>query len=153
MRKSIVYVDMDNVLCKYAEAHAEALIKDPKVAFPQGKYGFYANLEPVKDSIESYNKLKDYFDVMILTRPSVFNPMSYTEKRVWVEKYFGFDECFNLIECSDKTICRGAYLIDDNIQLGRFSEKDNLSDFPKHIHFGTKEFPDWKSILKHFKID
>jgi len=41
------------------------------------------------------------------------NPLSYTEKRVWIEKFFGIDFVEKLIICSNKGLVKGAFLIDD----------------------------------------
>lgn len=143
--KDLLYFDMDNVLCNYDKRIAEQLISEPKVAFPQSRYGFYMGLEPMFEAIESYKELKQYYVTKILSRPSVFNALSYTEKRVWVEKHLGFDECYNLILSCDKTIARGNYLIDDNIQTGHFVEDISW----KLIHFGSIEFPDWNTVKNH----
>lgn len=144
-RKPIIYVDMDNVLCEYDKAHKQALIKTPKVLYPQSVFGFYLNLKPIPGAIEAYKKLKLDYDVCILTKPSVINAMSYTEKRYWIEIYLGYSECENLIISCDKTLLKGDILIDDNIQTGR-KEPDW-----EHIHFGTKKFQNWTTVLNYLK--
>lgn len=143
MIKEILYIDMDDVLCEYKKGISDGLIKEPNVQYPQSRYGFYTNLEPVQDAIYSYFRLKQFFSVKILSRPSVKNPLSYTEKRIWIEKHLGHSECYNLILSKDKTLLRGDWLIDDNIQEGL------LKPEWKHIHFGSNEFPNWNSITKY----
>lgn len=39
---------------------------------------------------------------------------------------------------------KSDYLIDDNIHEGRFEPSW------KHIHFGQKDFSDWKTTTKYF---
>ena len=39
--KKIVYVDMDGVLCDFADAHRQALERQPEIAYPQSQYGFF----------------------------------------------------------------------------------------------------------------
>ena len=54
----------------------------------------------------------DKFDMWFLTAPSIKNPMSYAEKRVWIETNSFPPE--RLIICPDKSLLKGDYLIDDN---------------------------------------
>ena len=131
-----VFIDLDDTMCDFSKSYR--LLK-PKYEYPQSLYGFFRNLEPIKDSIESYNLLETKYDVWILTAPSIYNPLSYSEKREWVEKYLGFERCKKLIISPNKSLLIGDYLIDDNIHEGFLGE---------HIHFG-KKYSDWESIIKY----
>ena len=88
----IIYIDMDDVLCDFSGAHTKSLKQTPGIIFPQSQYGFFEKLEPLPDSIECIEKMisSRLIEPYILTAPSTRNPFSYTEKRVWVEKYFGY---------------------------------------------------------------
>jgi 5'(3')-deoxyribonucleotidase len=141
--KPIVYVDLDDTLCDFAKAQAIAISKEPGIIYPQSQYKFFENLEPIPGAIEGYKTLKTKYDVLILSRPSVYNPLSYTEKRIWVEKYFGFKECDNLILSCDKTLLRGKYLIDDMTQTGLMEPEW------ERIPFGSPKFPNWYSVLNY----
>jgi 5'-nucleotidase len=141
--KKIVGIDMDNTMFDFNSAFELAITKNPSIQYPQSQYGFFANLEPIPGAIDGYFQLKEKFHVKIVTRPSVWNPLCYTEKRVSVEKHLGFDECENLIEICDKTLFAGDYLIDDMPQEGL------LDPSWGQIMFGSKEFPDWTSVLKY----
>lgn len=141
--KPIIYIDLDDTLCNFSKAYKYALEKEPGIAYPQSQFKFFENLEPIEDSIESYKLLKDKYTVLILSKPSIYNPLSYTEKRIWVEKYFGFEECNNLILSCDKTLLRGRYLIDDCSQVGLLNPKW------EHIKFGSLKFPNWKVIINY----
>jgi 5'(3')-deoxyribonucleotidase len=66
------------------------------------------------------------------------NPLSYTEKRVWVEKYLGLEACKKMFLAPRKDLLIGDYLIDDVIHKGFRGEQ---------IHFGSEKFPNWKTIL------
>jgi 5'(3')-deoxyribonucleotidase len=136
----IVYIDMDGVLCDYYGRYLEQ--KSDTNYYPQSRYGFFRNLEPIEGAIETVNKLIEYgYDVYILTSPSVQNPLSYTEKREWIEKYLGLDMCYKLILSPNKTLLKGSYLIDDNIHEGFEGEL---------IHFGkTDKFKNWKDVEKY----
>ena len=135
-----IFIDMDDTLCQYSKRFKEKREERPEIEFPQSQYGFFANLEPMPRAIEAYHKLDNHFEVFILTAPSYKNPLCYTEKRVWVEKYLGFEICPNLIICQRKGLLKGDYLIDDH-------------KYPfegQWLHFGSSEFPDWDSVLAYF---
>lgn len=141
--KKILLIDQDDVMADFLASSSYLKKINPLIQFPQSQYKFFENLEPIEGAIESINFLKQYFDVCILTRPSVRNPLCYTEKRVWVEKHLGYDICNNLILACDKTMVMGDYLIDDVIHSGRFNPTW------EHIHFGSEKFPDWNSVVEY----
>ena len=138
----ILYIDMDDTLLKYSEAHARIRKAAPTIEYPQALHGFFLNLELMEHAKVAYDVLKTKYRVMFLTAPSVYNPMSYTEKRQSIEKHFGFDACYDLILAHDKSLLRGAILIDDRIDS---NGQDRFQG--RFIHFGSKEFPDWPSIV------
>ena len=107
--------------------------------------GFFLNLAPIDESIESVNKLRQRFDVYILTAPSPKNPLSYTEKRLWIENHFGYEFTEKLIISPNKSLLRGDYLIDDH-ESGRGQEgfQGTL------IHFGSTPFANWQCVLAYF---
>lgn len=133
---------MDNTICDFKTAYLKAIEKNPGIQFPQSQYGFFTNLEPIEGAINAVNYLRKYYDVYILTRPSVMNPLCYTEKRIWIEKYFGLEFCDRLILCCNKSLLKGNYLIDDNIHVGFEGE---------HIHFGQDKFDTWQRIFEHLE--
>ena len=106
---TIVYVDMDDVLCRYSDAHANALKSDPGIAFPQGIVGFFQSLDSVEGAVEAVDVLRDLYDVFILTAPSTRNPHAYSEKRLWVEEHFGYAFTKKLIISPDKGLLKGDY--------------------------------------------
>lgn len=139
----IIYVDMDDVLTDYRSRHKE--MQTTMMKYPQSQYGFFRNLDPIDGGIESVKEMDsmDGVEVYILTSPSFMNPLSYCEKREWIEKYFGIDFCKKLIICSNKGLMNGDILIDDNIK-GKGQEEF----IGKLIHYGSSEFPDWESVMK-----
>jgi len=145
---TIIYVDMDGVLCDYITAATKAIVNNPAIQFPQSQYGFFTKLDPIQNAIRSYKRLCAHlnFDVYILTKPSYQNPLCYTEKRMWVEKYLGFTAVENLIICGHKNLLIGEYLIDDFID-GAGQDKF----LGTHIHFGSSEYPNWYSIMQYFE--
>ncbi|MEH6747965.1 MAG: hypothetical protein V7670_14135 [Maribacter arcticus] len=146
MRKRIC-IDMDDVLCDYTNTHTSYLKENPKQEYPQSVAGFFKNLPEIEGAISAVNNLNsiEKFQVYILTAPSEKNPLCYTEKRIWVQNHLGFDFVKRLIISSDKGLIKGDYLIDDYIE-GKGQE--NFEGIL--LQFGSKEFPDWKTILNYF---
>lgn len=142
--EKILYIDMDDVLCNYTSAFQIIKAKQPDVEFPQSVPGFFENLKPMDNAVNSFLDLASRFDVHILSAPSVFNPLCYTEKRIWVEKYLGFEFTHNLILATNKGLLKGDYLIDDYI-AGRGQE--NFEG--ELLHFGSEQYPDWNSITSY----
>jgi len=138
-----VYVDMDGVLCDFISASERDKKLFPKQPFPQSRLGFFLELEPMKDAIESFKKLEEKYDVWILTRPSVQNVACYTEKAMWVRNHLGLETQRKTIMACDKSLLKGDFLIDDVTEHGQ-------SEFEgEHIHFGQEKFPDWKSVVEY----
>jgi 5'-nucleotidase len=137
-----IYIDMDDTLCNYSKAKAEQIIPG-KLEYPQCQYGFFANLEPIFAVEQCVPVLIKHFDVWILTAPSVKNPLSYAEKRVWIERYFGLEMCEKLIICSNKALLKGDYLIDDSCHNGQPEFEG------KWLQFGSSEFKDWYHIFNY----
>ncbi len=144
--KQIAYVDMDGVLCDYYTAYERERLRDPTQPYPQSIAGFYRGLAPIEGAIEGFAELsaRPELEVHILTAPSIYNPLSYTEKRLWVEDHLGFDAVHRLIIAPDKSMLRGDYLIDDQI-AGRGQQRF----IGALIHFGSSEWPNWGAVLEH----
>lgn len=122
---------MDGVLCDFKGAVTRSFQENPAINYPQSQYGFFTGLEPIKNGVETVNKLAEYFDVYILTAPSVKNPLCYTEKRVWIENHFGMAMVEKLIISPNKGLNKGDYLIDDFISG---NGQENFEG--KVLHFG-----------------
>jgi 5'-nucleotidase len=144
-QKIKVFVDMDGVLCDFKSSYLWWKKNHPEIEYPQSQFGFFSNLEPIPGSIEGFKKLQEKFEVYILTRPSIYNLMCYTEKADWVKRHLGFHVLENLITMCNKSLVNGenAYLIDDTIQAGQL---DFTGEF---IHFGSEKFSDWETIIKY----
>lgn len=140
---------MDGVLCDYAARHAEVKAAQPDIDYPQSRYGFFANLDPIEGAIEGVKALiaSPDFDPYILTAPSYINPLCYTEKRVWIEKYLGLKFCRRIIISSHKNFLQGDYLIDD-----RSSGHGQDQFGGELILFGSKCFPNWDHVLDYLAV-
>lgn len=138
---------MDDTICCYSQALRSALINHSSInPDPRGVSGFYLNLEPKEGAIEAVKYLDSIDDVYILTCPSIMNPISYMEKRLWIEKYFGFEFCKKLILSYNKGLLKGDILIDD-YACGRGQE--NFEG--KVIQYGSVKFPNWETIVNDLK--
>lgn len=148
--RAILYVDMDDVLCDFTGSYHAHRQNYPHIDFPQSIPGFFEKLTPINGAIEGINTLRESerFDVYVLTAPSTRNPHSYTEKRLWIERYFGYEFTHNLIICGHKGLLRGDYLIDDNIE-----GKGQEMFMGRLLHFGSADFPEWGSILEELLSD
>jgi 5'(3')-deoxyribonucleotidase len=151
-KKKIVYIDMDGVLCNFEKKKytvSNYLIK--KYGAVERIPGFFTDLEPIPDALESVSKLDKYFDLHILSTASWINPSSLMEKMIWVKKYFGIEQSspfyHKVIFSHEKYLLLGDYLIDDRTVR-------NATDFKgKFVHFGTEGFPNWKSVVEFLYLD
>lgn len=145
----IVYLDMDDVLCDFTGTFYKYIERNPGIQYPQSQYGFFANLAPIEGAIDAVNALikSETYDPYILTAPSIHNPLCYTEKRVWVENAFGLEFVNKLIISPNKSLLKGAYLIDDN---NKGKGQDGFEG--ELLHFGSEDFPDWKAVREYLGI-
>ena len=142
--KPIVYIDMDGVLCDFDKRARELeenegikghrLFKHPSA---------YKDLEPIDGAIDAWHALQEKYETYILSTPPWSNPDAWSEKRKWVEQFFGKSANKKLILCHNKGLVKGDFLIDDRIANG-------VADFDgEHIHFGQEGAENWAVILKN----
>ena len=146
----IIYIDMDGVLCDFKGAYARDKTRHPDRPFPQSRKGFYENLRPLPGALDTVARLYENhkFSPYILTAPSIHNPLSYTEKRLWTENHLGFKWLDKLIISPDKSLLRGDILIDDhNSGHGQDRFQGQL------IHFGSTGYPNWDILLSALITD
>lgn len=133
-------------MCDYTRTHQRDLAANPATAFPQSVAGFFRLLPAIHGAVEAVERLRDEFDVYVLTAPSTRNPHCYTEKRLWIEDHFGYDFTTKLIISPNKGLLKGDFLIDDKSKgRGQDQFEGTL------IQFGTGDFPDWSAVLKYFE--
>jgi 5'(3')-deoxyribonucleotidase len=144
----IVYVDMDDCLADFRGAYLAYQQANPEIPYPQSMPGFFRSLNPIAFAIETVQWLAslEYFDIYILSAPSIKNPLCYTEKRLWVEAHLGFEFVNRLILSPHKHLNKGDYLIDDNL-----SGKGQDAFAGELIHFGSETFPDWPCVKHYFE--
>jgi len=134
---------MDDVIADYSSSYIHYQKAMPDIQFPQSITGFFETLSPIDGAIDAVTTLinNNYLDIYILTAPSTRNPLSYKEKRVWIENHFGYEFCKKLIICSNKGLLKGDILIDDNL-TGKGQDKFE----GELLHFGSNEYPNWETI-------
>ena len=113
------------------------------------KQGWHQNVfkdpPPIDGAVEAFNELcfdEDY-DVYILSTAPWNIPNSWTQKRLWAQKYLGKIVYKRLILCNHKNLLRGDILIDDRTANGAGEFEGEL------IQFGTEKYPDWQTVIKH----
>jgi|TARA_R110001606_G_scaffold349075_1_gene498836 5'-nucleotidase len=143
MKKKIVYIDMDGVLCDFegaVEAHPD------KDKFSRSRVdtipGIYSDLNPMPGAIEAFEKLFEDFDVYILSTPPWRNPDAWNHKREWIEKYIPKAKR-RLILSHHKNLNKGDILIDDTNYRGQSKFEGEW------IHFGKGKFKGWSEVLEY----
>ena len=140
-----LFIDMDNVLVDF-QSGVDQVSEETKAAYA-GRLdeipGLFAKMKPMPGAIEAVHELQKHYDLFILSTAPWKNPSAWSDKVEWVTKHL--DDVFHkrLVITHRKDLCQGDYLIDDR-------GKNGTSDFSgKWIQFGSKEFPDWDSVLKY----
>ena len=135
--KKILHIDMDGVVADYLHPEHNKKFKDYK------DEGFFKGLPEIIGMQEAITKLERKYDIFFLTTAPWSSPVAWKEKREWVEDKFGDRFKKKIIMTHRKDMVYGDYLIDDRTANG-------AKDFKgEHIHFGTKKFPDWESVVKY----
>ena len=141
---------MDNVLVDFPSAFPfidkETLdkFKDNKDEIPN----IFSLMKPMTGAIESITFLSKYFDIYILSTAPWLNPSAWSDKLLWIQKYFGKDEDSilykRLILSHHKDLNSGDYLIDDRTKNGVENFKG------EHIYFGKDgNFKNWNEVVDY----
>ena len=156
-----MYLDLDGVLSDFykametlcpdinsSEMRRNADVRTQKVLdLCQCNPTVFEELEPIEGALEAVDQLFHLYNVYFLSTPMWHLPASFMGKRLWVETHFGEKALRRLILTHRKDLCIGDYLVDDRLLNGAF----NFSGL--HIHFGSAEFPDWKTTLAFLQLE
>lgn len=149
--KKIIYIDMDNVVVDFASALDKIDSKTKEIFADRYKEipGIFSIMDPMPDAIQSIEFLSKHFDLYLLSTAPWLNPSAWSDKLIWVQKYFGKEKnnifYKKLILSHHKHLNHGDYLIDDRTKNGA----DKFTG--KLIQFGTEQYPNWISICKYFE--
>lgn len=141
-RKPIIYIDMDHTFCDFAlhrTVWQNFATTDVENKYPWSMRGFFESLPPMPGAIDFWNNWSEKCDLYFLTRPSLLNRHSYTEKANWVFKYLGQDALEKLILSPRKDLLIGDVLIDD------YGGNGQSSFSGEWWQFGSEEYKDWKT--------
>lgn len=141
--KKIVYVDLDGVVVDFVSGinQLDQATKDQYVDQLDNVPNIFSKMIPIDGAIDGVKKLKTKYDVYFLSTAPWQNPTAWSDKVMWIQKYFGDDGYKRLILSHNKHLNKGDFLIDDNLKNGAKDFDGTL------IHFGTSDFPDWNSVL------
>jgi 5'-nucleotidase len=143
--KKILYLDLDNTLVDF-QSGIDRLNSDLQKEY-EDHYddtpGIFALMDPMPGGIEAFNRLASLYDTYILSTAPWNNPSAWSDKLIWVKTYLGANAYKRLILSHHKNLNYGDFLVDDRLKRG--VDKFN----GEHIHFGTPQFPDWKTVLNY----
>ena len=149
-------MDLDGVLAEFPESLADV---DSTIAEACKRWceatgehhsdfeGLFATIQPKEGASEAIRRLMLKFDVYVLTSAPWKNISSWSDKRIWVEKFLPELPRRKLILTHDKSLNRGAYLIDDRTNNGALEFDDYEGQ--ELILFGAEKYPDWESVLEY----
>ena len=142
IKKTVIYIDMDHTFCDFA-THRDVWQNFAKTeienTYPWSMRGFFESLPVMPGAIEFWNKWAEECDLYFLTRPSLLNRHSYTEKANWIFKHLGQNGIERLIMSPRKDLLIGDILIDD---YGGNGQSEFIGEW---WQFGLGKYKNWES--------
>ena len=156
MNKKILYIDMDGVLVDLDHG-----IELWKKSYPESVSKYTGRFDLIPDifktslpthgAVDAINVLNESnkYDMFIATSSPWDNPPALTDKRNWIETYFGSIFKKKFITTHRKDLLVGDYLIDDRLKNGAGEFKGELLRFGVdwENNYSVNEYPDWGAIL------
>jgi len=147
MKKKVIYIDLDGVLADFKTGLKETkqIFKDLDLTNIKPEDNIRFNqLKPMPGAKAAYKKLDKKYDVFIASTAPWDQPAAWEHKRLWVAKHFPA-AYKRLILTHRKDLLKGDYIIDDR----KVNGVENFDG--KHIHFGSKKYPDWNAVISDLK--
>ncbi|RMA82697.1 5' nucleotidase, NT5C type [Umboniibacter marinipuniceus] len=146
LMKLKILVDMDDTIANYSEAFSRARRAVPGIQYPQSQVDFFRNLDPIAGAVRCVEELiEEGHDVWFLTAPSVYNPLSYMEKRIWIEKHFGLNMAHKMIIAYNKSMIEGDVLIDDGTVHGQCEFRGIW------LRYGSSSYGSWDELVREVR--
>jgi 5'-nucleotidase len=157
MKKKIVYIDMDGVLVDLGKAFDKFFklhpyLKERYKDNPDHIQGIFRNPPPMEGAIEAVRKLNESgkYELFIATAAPWGNAGSASDKRFWIEDYFGNLFHKKMFVTHRKDLLIGDYLIDDRTKNGAGEFSGELLQFGINWEDGKEgPYPNWDSILDY----
>ena len=145
----MLYVDLDNTLVNLKsgidQTHPDDL---NRVAERDEIPGIFSQMAPMPGAIEAFIRLSTHFDAYILSTAPWMNPLAWTEKLLWVQRYFGSDEASpaykRLILSHHKNLNCGDFLVDDRPGHRGVDKFEG-----EVIPFAQKPYEDWGKVEEY----
>ena len=156
-KKKIVYIDMDGVIVDFGKAienffQIHPHLRERYKSHPDHIQGLFRNAPPMPGAIEAIKKLHESgkYELFIATAAPWGNPMAASDKRFWIEDYFGNIFHKKMFVTHRKDLLMGDYLIDDRTKNGAGEFSGELLQFCVNYETGKEgKFPTWQSILDY----
>lgn len=143
--KKRIYIDLDGVIVdligqmKVELANTNKYYKEETDLIDDSE-SIFLEAQPLPYALEAVAQLEKHYNVFILSTAPWHNIHSWSQKRIWVDKYLPSMHK-KLILTHHKDQLMGDYLIDDRLKNGA----ENFQG--KHIHIFSDAFPTWESVL------
>ena len=158
MNKPKLFLDMDNVLVDTLLILNAIDMGGETVAKPDQIPGIFRDLPPVPGALDAVNKLRDYYELYILSTAPWQNASAWQDKLIWLQHHFGDDEKSpfykRVILANDKSLSRTpeAILVDDRPYHGASGWDDAKMD-SQWVQYGYEPKMTWQTGLVELLIE
>jgi 5'-nucleotidase len=154
-QRKIIYFDMDGVLVDLSREFDDWFERNPHLKGryknnPDHIHGIFRNPPPIEGAVEAVKKLYESgkYELFIATAAPWGNPEAATDKRYWIEKYFGNIFHKKMFVTHRKDLLMGDYLIDDRTRNGAGEFRGELIQFGWNYEEARwNEYPNWDTVL------